>query len=332
MHNLTESNDVDSVKIGGIRCLIHLAVRSITYDISTYLTLCQHFSRKMSKIAKILPGDHVFTAPLAQLDAAPAQLYAVGQLPKERLPTVAIVGSRKPTRYGREVTERLAGNLARRGAVIVSGLALGIDAIAQKAAIEARGTTIAVLANGLHRIYPASNRQLAKDIVARGGAIVSEYEEGIEPMKHRFLERNRLVSGLADIVVITEAAGRSGTLNTAGHAIEQGRELYAVPGPITSPMSAGCNAIIRQGATPLVDIDEFVGELFAGQSPDQLTAPIGDTPLEQAIIDALLDGMRDGDQIQAALDVSAAEFSTALTMLEINGVIVPLGANQWRLG
>ena len=284
----------------------------------------------MSKIATILPGDNEFSALLADITLPPKQLYIVGKLPTDRRPTVAIVGTRKPTAYGREVTTRLADALARRGVVIVSGLALGVDAIAQQAALEAGGTTIAVLGNGLHRIYPATNRQLGLDIVAKGGAIVSEYEEDVEPMQHRFLERNRLVSGLADIVVITEAAARSGTLNTAGHALEQGRELYAVPGPITSPMSAGCNAVIRQGATPLVTIDEFVGELLTDNS-EQTLLPLGDTPTEQAIIDALASGIRDGDEIQKQLGITASELNMALTMLEINGAITPLGANQWRL-
>lgn len=284
----------------------------------------------MSKIATILPGDNEYSALLTDITLPPKQLYIVGELPTERRPTVAIVGTRKPTAYGREVTTRLADALARRGVVIVSGLALGVDAIAQQAALEAGGTTIAVLGNGLHRIYPATNRQLGLDIVAKGGAIVSEYEEGVEPMQHRFLERNRLVSGLADIVVITEAAARSGTLNTAGHALEQGRELYAVPGPITSPMSAGCNAVIRQGATPLVTIDEFVGELLTDNS-EQTLLPLGDTPTEQAIIDALASGIRDGDEIQKQLGITASELNMALTMLEINGAITPLGANQWRL-
>ena len=285
----------------------------------------------MSKIAKILPGDNEFSAPLAQLAMPPKQLYVVGQLPTERRTTVAIVGTRKPTSYGKEVTMRLTEALARRGVVIVSGLALGVDAIAQKAALDAGGTTIAVLANGLHRIYPATNRDLGLSIVSGGGAIVSEYEDGIEPMHHRFLERNRIVSGLADAVIITEAAARSGTLNTAGHAIEQGRDLYAVPGPITSPMSMGCNTVIRQGATPLVNIDEFVHTLTAASDPEQVLLPIGGNDIEQAIIDTLASGMRDGDEIQKQLGIDARELSMALTMLEINGAIAPLGANQWRL-
>lgn len=285
----------------------------------------------MSKIAKVLPSDSEYSALLDTLALPPEQLYLLGQLPEKRLPTVAIVGTRKPTNYGQEVTVRLAEGLARRGVVVVSGLALGVDAIAQKAALEAGGTTIAVLANGLHRIYPATNRQLARDIIAGGGAIVSEYEEGIEPMQHRFLERNRIVSGLADVVIITEAASRSGTLNTAGHAIEQGRDLYAVPGPITSPMSAGCNHIIRQGAMPIVNIDEFISQITSGPALEQSLLPIGGTPAEQAIIDAMADGLRDGDAIQSQAGLNASDYSTALTMLEINGIIAPLGGNQWRL-
>lgn len=286
----------------------------------------------MSKIATILPGENKYSEQLSLIAKPPKKLYLVGKLPEKRLPTVAIIGTRKPTAYGKEVTTRLAESLARRGVVVISGLALGVDAIAQKAALSAGGTTIAVLANGLHRIYPATNRQLGLDIVAGGGAILSEYEDGVEPMQYRFLERNRIVSGLADAVIITEAAARSGTLNTAGHAIEQGRELYAVPGPITSPMSTGCNSIIRQGATPLVNIDEFINELTSTPGQEQQSLlPIGATETEQLIIDALASGQRDGDQIQSSLGLSASELNLALTMLEINGAITPLGANQWRI-
>ena len=150
-------------------------------------------------------------------------------------------------------------------------------------------------------------------------------------MLHRFLERNRLVSGLSDIVVITEAAARSGTLNTAAHALTQGKDVYVVPGNITSPMSAGCNQLLRQGAMPLLDPDDLLDLLVPSVSTDQLPIPLGSTPAEQAIIDAVASGLRSGDDILAKLQIETNEFNTALTMLEINGIITPLGANQWRL-
>ena len=228
---------------------------------------------------------------------------------------------------------QLASELARRGVVIVSGLALGVDAIAHQAALDAGGTTIAVQANGLHRLYPSSNRQLGERIIKQGGAIISEYETGIDARQHQFLERNRIVSGLSDAVIVTEAASRSGTLNTAGHALAQGKYVFAVPGNITSPMSAGCNALLARGAAPALSAEVILEAIMPEALDDQsqVPLPLGSTPLEQAIIDALAQGERDGDSILSRLNASPTEFNTALTMLEINGIITPLGANQWTL-
>lgn len=296
------------------------------------MTLCQYFlAQNMININEVRPDESKYLQILGDIAKNPKKLYYRGILPAERRPSVAIVGSRKPTAYGREVTERLATQLASRGIVIVSGLALGVDAIAHKAALNAGSTTIAIQANGLHRIYPSTNAHLGEEIIAKGGAIISEYEPDVEPMQHRFLERNRIISGLADIVVITEAAARSGTLNTAGHALAQGRDIYVVPGNITSPMSAGCNQLLKQGAQPLLDPNDLLEVLAPSDHPKQTTLPIGTTPLEQEIIDALAHGLRSGDDILDRLSASASEFNMALTMLEINGAIKPLGANQWRL-
>lgn len=285
----------------------------------------------MKNINEVRPDESNYLQILDTIAGNPKKLYYRGTLPTERRTTVAIVGSRKPTAYGKEVTARLSETLASRGIVIVSGLALGVDAIAHRAALSVGGTTIAVQANGLDQIYPSTNRQLGEEIVANGGALISEYEPGISAMQHRFLERNRIVSGLADAVVITEAAARSGTLNTAGHALTQGRDIYVVPGNITSPMSAGCNLLLRQGAQPLLDPSELIELLLPSSQPEQTILPIGSTLLEQSIIDALARGLRSGDEILAELAVDTSEFNMALTMLEINGIIKPLGANQWRL-
>lgn len=285
----------------------------------------------MHKINEIRPLTHDYLKITECIDDLSDKLYYIGKLPETRRPTVAIVGSRKPTAYGREVTQHIAGELARRGVVIASGMALGVDAIAHQAALDTGGTTIAVLANGLHRYYPATNTQLGRRIVASGGAVISEYEPGVEPRDFQFLERNRIVSGLSDAVIITEAAARSGTLNTAAHALTQGKDLYVVPGNITSPMSAGCNLLLAQGASPLVDIDDLLVKLLPDYQVPAHTVAKGSTPLEQSILDLLASGVRDGDAILAQLDASATEFNTALTMLEISGSIRSLGANQWTL-
>lgn len=287
------------------------------------------------EINRIRPDEHNFTQRLASIANPPKSLCFMGTLPTSGAPVVAIVGSRKPSAYGREVTEQLASDLAKAGCIIVSGLALGIDGIAQRAALEAGGTVIGVIPNELPDISPQTNYKLAMNIIKNGGAILSEWKKGDGKVVNRwsFLERNRLVSGLADAVIITEAAERSGTLNTAAHALSQGRDVFAVPGNITSPLSAGCNALLKQGAYPATEAKDILQIIAPEQlkKPDQNQLPLGSSPEETIIINLIAGGVRSGDQLQQQSGLSASNFSTALTMLEINGVIKPLGANNWML-
>lgn len=288
------------------------------------------------EINRIRPDEHNFTQRLASIANPPKSLCFMGTLPTSGAPVVAIVGSRKPSAYGREVTEQLASDLAKAGCIIVSGLALGIDGIAQRAALEAGGTVIGVIPNELPDISPQTNYKLAMNIIENGGAILSEWKKGDGKIVNRwsFLERNRLVSGLADAVIITEAAEHSGTLNTAAHALSQGRDVFAVPGNITSPLSAGCNALLKQGAlvaTTTTDILDAIAPSAIQSATDQAIVLLGETPAENTIIDLLRAGLRDGDQLQQQSGLNPADFATALTMLEINGVIKPLGANNWTL-
>ena len=287
------------------------------------------------EINRIRPDEHNFTQRLASIANPPKSLCFMGNLPNSGAPVVAIVGSRKPSAYGREVTEQLAGNLATAGCIIVSGLALGIDGIAQKAALEAGGIVIGVIPNELPDISPQTNYKLAMNIIKNGGAILSEWKKGDGKIVNRwsFLERNRLVSGLADAVIITEAAKRSGTLNTAAHALSQGRDVFAVPGNITSPLSAGCNALLKQGAYTVTEAKDILHIIAPEQlkKTNQNQLPLGSSPEETIIINLIASGVRSGDQLQQQSGLSASNFSTALTMLEINGVIKPLGANNWTL-
>lgn len=268
---------------------------------------------------------------LTTIAKPPKTLHYIGELPPARRTAVAIIGTRKPTRYGQEVTHRLAYDLAQRGIVIVSGLALGIDAIAHAAALEAGGTTIAVLGNGLPTISPATNRRLGERIITSGGAIISEYEEGSPVFASNFLERNRIVAGLSDAIIITEATSRSGTLNTAARALEQGKEIFVVPGNITSPLSAGCNALLKQGARVVTDYQDVLDVIAPTVDTAQTSLPLGQTELETTIIALIHGGMRDGEELQLASGADAVEFGTALTMMELAGTIRPLGANQWTL-
>lgn len=285
----------------------------------------------MIKINKCTPDKHKYLQILTSLAKSPQTLYYRGTLPDRRIPTVAIIGSRKPTAYGKEVTQRLASDLASRGIVIVSGLALGIDSIAHRAALEVGGTTLAVLANGVDDITPRSHQSLGETIIDSGGAILSEYEPGMPAQAYMFLERNRIVSGLADAVLITEAAQRSGTLSTAAHALEQGKDVFVVPGNITSPMSVGCNNLIRQGAQVATSAEDIIARIAPDRLSPQSTLALGDSPLETAILELLQSGLRDGEQIQAKLDLDTSLFNQTLTMMEINGLIRSLGGNQWTI-
>lgn len=273
-----------------------------------------------------------FPEVLRHIPQPPAQLCIKGTLPADLLehPRVAIVGSRKVTPYGQVVTTRLAGELARAGVIIISGLAIGVDGFAHRAALEAGGITLAVLAGGLDHIHPATHYQLAQRILDQGGALVSEYSEGASTYKQNFIERNRLVAGLSHAILITEAAENSGTLHTARFALEQGREVLAVPGNITSPVSAGTNNLIKGGATPVTSPDDVFHALGLQQASTK-SAPKGTTPEEQTLIDLLARGENEGPILLVKSKLEISCFNQTLTMLEITGKVRSLGANRWSL-
>jgi len=282
-------------------------------------------------IKKVTPDKHKYLSILDHIPRPPENIFFKGSLPVDRMPTVAIVGTRKPTSYGREVAYTLAHELAQKGIIIVSGLALGIDSIAHRAALEAGGTTLAVLGNSVEQVYPRSHKALAEQIINSGGAILSEYEPPTDPRGYQFLARNRIVSGLSDAIIIVEAAMRSGTLSTATHALEQGREVFVVPGNITSPLSRGCNALLKQGAHPVTCTEDILEVIAPQLLTSQSILPLGNTPLESKIIELLQSGIRDGDQLQQQSEVDIVTFNQALTMMELNGLIRALGGNQWTL-
>ena len=286
------------------------------------------------EIKSIKPVKHKFFNRLIETYQPPEKIHYLGHLPEVEAPIVAIVGSRKPTAYGRQIAHQLAFDLAKKGVIIISGLALGIDAIAHKGCLEAGGLTVAVLGSGLNHITPHTNRHLAQKILDSGGAILSEYAPDQPALPHQFLERNRIVSGLADGVIVVEAASRSGTLSTAAHALGQNHEVFAVPGAITSPMSVGCHNLIKQGAqliTSAEDVCLTLGITSTDTTNPQPKLPIISDPIQSRIFKLIADGMSDGDQILQQLKLSPDEFNFHLTMLEINGYITPLGANRWML-
>ncbi len=264
----------------------------------------------------------------------PAQLYVQGPALSAftKMPCVAIVGSRSVSAYGRQVTLRLARELAEQGIVVISGLALGVDALAHQAALAVGGATMAVLPGSLDKVYPATNRRLAADILAQGGALLSEYGSG-DPFhfKTNFIARNRIVAGLADALLITEAAEKSGTLHTARFALEQGTDVLAVPGNITSPGSIGTNNLIKSGATPVTSVRDVLHALHLTSHTTKVADIRGRNALEQLLLDLLGQGISDGDVLLATSQLAIAEFNQTLTMLELGGKVRSLGANHWAI-
>lgn len=282
----------------------------------------------------LLKNTEAYPATLNTISSPPAQLYQQGAdlLSLMKRPRVAIVGSRNVSPYGRQVTQRLARELAEQGIVIISGLALGVDALAHRAALEVDGLTIAVLPGCLETVYPATNRRLAQDILAQGGALVSEYAAG-EPMSYKanFIARNRIVAGLADAVLITEAAEKSGSLHTARFALEQGKDVLVVPGNITSPGSVGTNNLIKAGALPITSSQDVLHALGLVCHRTKPTTAKGRNAYEQRVLDLLLQGVNDGNTLLTKSDLTITEFNQTLTMLELGGKVRSLGANQWAL-
>lgn len=269
---------------------------------------------------------------LSSIPDAPKVLYYRGDLTTLfDLPLVAVVGSRKVDSYGVHVTKTICTELARRGVVLVSGLAFGVDTLAHTSALEVGSKTIAVMPCGIATEYPRTNRGLSRQIEA-DGALVSEREDDYMPHEHDFLIRNRIISGLSKGVLITQAAARSGSLNTARHALEQGRTVMAVPGPITNPLCEGPNNLIKMGAVPITCADDVLSALsidISDSSKDhELMAQNGG---ELLIIQLLMSGLQDGEELLQQSGLSAQEFNVHLTMLEIRGVIKPIGANLWVL-
>ena len=210
------------------------------------------------KIEEIEINSIKYPYLLSQIPNPPRKIYVIGNKEILRERSIAIVGSRECSEYGKKISIELSYNLAKNNIITVSGLARGIDTYCHKGTIEAKGRTIAVVAHGLDMIYPKENKSLAKEILKLGGAIVSEYEIGEKPQKWHFPARNRIISGLAESVVVVEAKEKSGALITADFALEQGREVYAVPGNINSLTSNGTNNLIKQGANLLKDYTELI--------------------------------------------------------------------------
>jgi DNA processing protein len=272
-------------------------------------------------ISCVRRGDRRYPPLLAQIPDPPVSLWIRGNEDARLLSevAVAIVGARACSGYGRSVARMLAAGAADAGAVVISGLARGIDGEAHRGALARRGPTVAVLGCGIDRDYPAAHAALAHQIVTEGGLVVSEYEPGVEPAPWRFPARNRIIAGLARATVVVEARERSGALITADFALEDGREVMAVPGEITSALSAGSNALLRQGATPATCVDDVLEAL--GLEPATAKASLSDDPVAVAVLDALAAGAATSDELARATGLAAGELAGALAVLELSGAV-----------
>jgi DNA processing protein len=286
-------------------------------------------------VAVVTIDDGSYPRRLREIYAAPPVLFVKGELRPEDDLSVAIVGTRRVTGYGRIATEQIAGELAAAGVTIVSGFARGIDTVAHRATLDAGGRTIAVFACGLDVIYPPENRDLVGRVVERG-AIVSEHALGVRPEATNFPARNRIVSGMTRATLVVEAGERSGALITARFAADQGRDVLAVPGPITAPGSIGTNALIKDGARLVTGAADVLAEIGVAEPGPAaaieqlgLTDLLAPSDLERDVLQALADEPLGGDDLARALGRPAGEIASALTLLELKGRIRQLGAMNY---
>ncbi len=308
------------------------------------------------EIKEVFLSDSDYLKRLEYLEDSPNKLFYYGEIPKNegdlesssRFPlegkgrprTVAIVGARKMTAYGEAWAFKLAKELAEMGVIIVSGMAVGIDAAAHRGALASGGRTIAFLGTPINKIYPAENAGLFREILDKNGCVFSEIAVGEKYYpKTSFLERNRLISAISDAVIIIEADLRSGSLNTASHALEQGVPLFALPGDVSRQMSRGCNQLFNKGASAVNCVEDVLNVLFSGSVRHRRKQKIdlfGSTPDETEVLKALSCGISSGEEILDKIrkkkpNFDVSRFNMAITMLEIRGIVKREYNNQWIL-
>jgi DNA processing protein len=274
--------------------------------------------------------DEAYPPRLKEIDQPPPVLYVRGSLLPEDQWAVGIVGTRGITSYGRQMTQELAAALARRGVTVVSGLARGVDAEAHRAALSVGGRTLAVLGCGVDHIYPPEHRQLAEQMIANGG-VISDYAPGTPPDGVNFPPRNRIISGLSLAVIVVEAGERSGALITAEFAAEQGREVFAVPGNITAPKSIGCNRLIRQGARPLLHVNDVLEALDLTSVKEQHLARtvLPKDEVEARVFSILSKEPQHVDEIRLQVNMPIEKVSATLALMELKGMVRQVGGMQY---
>jgi DNA processing protein len=304
-----------------------------TVDVEKEFELAKKYGVKM-----ITLDDEEYPSRLKEIYDPPVVLYVKGEISQNDGKAIAVVGTRRPSFYGRMITEDLSKKLAMRGFTIVSGMARGVDSAAHRGALAVKGRTIAVLGCGVDVVYPPENAKLMKEI-AVSGAVISEFPFGMKPDRGNFPRRNRIISGLSLGVIVVEAAKSSGSLITANFALEQGREVFAVPGKIDSPKSYGTHLLIKEGAKLVQDVDDIVEELGmqAGDSSAgkelKKQDTVGISPElagdEKKIFELLTTDPCQIDIICARLNMPANKVSSVLMMLEVKGCVKQLPGKQF---
>ncbi|MBI4128353.1 MAG: DNA-protecting protein DprA [Parcubacteria group bacterium] len=287
------------------------------------------------KVTILTPTDASYPLALREIPTPPPLLYVRGAADFHNDVAIAVVGTRTPSPYGRIHCERIVRELASQGVTIVSGLAYGIDAIAHQATLEAAGRTIAVLGSGIdsQSIYPPSHNGLAEKIIERGGNVISEYPLGTAPLRHHFPARNRIISGFSKAVLVVEAREKSGALLTARDALDQNRDVFALPGDVNRPQAAGPNRLIRMGAKLIINATDVLSELNvplakAQQALGERTFQ-ADTKEEAAILTHLTDEPIHVDELAEACALPAASVTATLTLMEMKGKVKNMGAMQY---
>jgi DNA processing protein len=320
----------------GMRCSEALTSPGLDRRVRDALDRC-----RTRAIAILLWSDDGYPQRLDHLVDPPPILFARGRLELLQRPSVTIVGSRRSTAYGRRTAEALAAQMALRGITVVSGLALGIDGASHRGALEAGGDTIAVLGSGVDLIQPASHRRLGERIV-REGLLLSEFLPGEPARPHHFPRRNRILAALGSAVVVVEAAEKSGALITVEHALDLGRDVYAVPGALDAPQSRGCNTLIRQGAQVITSPGEFARDLglVCGSSSDFRDCVVsqGARELVPAGLDdearrvwlALNERSLGIDDVASSADLQSVRVLSALTILQVSGLVVQESGMRFR--
>lgn len=286
------------------------------------------------KIITILDKD--YPKHLLYIDDKPNVIYMKGNLLEEDNLAISIVGSRKSTNYGKWAAEKFSKELVEMGITIISGLANGIDTIAHKTALENNGRTIAVLGTGIDKIYPARNKDLYKDI-EEYGALITEFPIGTKPFAYNFPQRNRIISGLSMGIIVIEAQEKSGSLITATHASNQGKDVFALPGNINSVFSRGTNKLIRDGAIPLLELEDIIEEIsefkeLRNKSIIKNKVDLDNfSDLEVKIIECLKMQATHCDEISYKTGIDISELNSMLTILELKGIIKELGGRVFSI-